>query len=176
MTDTTTGDPRHGATSGCGAPATGAPVGSREPVGQQRASTLASPSVGGYAPPRHAPDDPSLPRPRHASDGYGIQPQGLAPPTARSGYGLPPDDDPAAPPDLARLLRRHVPTRPSWTCASDGRPWPCAAARVHLRSQYAGDAVGLSMYMSQQLMTAAVDLADGGAPPPDLFHRFVAWT
>jgi hypothetical protein len=36
--------------------------------------------------------------------------------------------------------------------------------------------VGLAVYMSTQLMTAAVDITDGDALPPDLFNRFMAWT
>jgi hypothetical protein len=77
---------------------------------------------------------------------------------------------------IARMMARHSPARPSWTCNADGNLWPCPAARVHLRSQYAGDQVGLSMYMSGQLTSAAVDLAGAGPLPPDLFHRFLGWT
>jgi hypothetical protein len=73
-------------------------------------------------------------------------------------------------------MERHSPARPAWICRADGGPWPCPAARVHLRSKYAGDQVGLSMYMGRQLTAAAVDLSGGGALPPDLFHRFLGWT
>lgn len=76
----------------------------------------------------------------------------------------------------AGQLNRHLPVRPQWTCAVDGKPWPCPGARVHLRTQFAGDRSGLAVYMSTQLMTAAVDITDGDSLPPDLFNRFMAWT
>ncbi|HEY8452977.1 MAG: hypothetical protein FWJ70_07840 [Micromonosporaceae bacterium] len=192
-----TGDLHHGATIGRGTPVTGAPAGHGRD-GQERAATVSGAATDAYVVRRPAAGDHGLARDGAASDDdgfrpdgsgvrpddygvrpddYGLQPHGLARPATRSSdYDLPLDDDPTAPPALASLLRRHMPSRPSWTCVADGRPWPCAAARVHLRSQYAGDLVGLSMYMSRQLMAAAVDLAHDGAPPPDLFRRFVAWT
>jgi hypothetical protein len=71
---------------------------------------------------------------------------------------------------------RHLPVRPEWTCVVDGKPWPCPGARIHLRSQFVDDRVGLAVYMSTQLMTAAVDITSGDALPPDLFNRFMAWT
>lgn len=73
---------------------------------------------------------------------------------------------------MEAAVTRHLPQRPEWTCAADGKPWPCPGARVHLRSQYADDQLGLSMYMSAQLINAAADLGD---LPPDLFNRFMAW-
>lgn len=73
-------------------------------------------------------------------------------------------------------VSRHLPIRPQWTCVVDGKAWPCPGARVHLRSQFAGDRRGLAVYMSTQLMTAAVDITDGDSLPPDLFNRFMAWT
>jgi hypothetical protein len=77
---------------------------------------------------------------------------------------------------LGRQVNRHLPVRPTWICVVDGKPWPCPGARVHLRTQYVDDRVGLAVYMSTQLMTAAVDITDGDALPPDLFNRFMAWT
>lgn len=87
----------------------------------------------------------------------------------------------AAPPaelvDIVGVVeQRHSPSRPAWTCHADGRPWPCPTARVHLRSRYGDDRVGLSIHMSKQLTAAAVDLTRSGTLPPDLFHRFVGWT
>lgn len=73
-------------------------------------------------------------------------------------------------------VNRHLPIRPQWSCAVDGKPWPCPGARVHLRSQFADDRGGLAVYMSTQLMTAAVDMTNGETLPPDLFNRFMAWT
>jgi hypothetical protein len=73
-------------------------------------------------------------------------------------------------------VNRHLPVRPEWTCKVDRKPWPCPGARVHLRSQFVDDRVGLAVYMSTQLMTAAVDLTDDDVLPPDLFNRFMAWT
>lgn len=71
---------------------------------------------------------------------------------------------------------RHLPERPEWNCVVDGKPWPCPGARIHLRSQFVDDRVGLAVYMSTQLMTAAVDITNGDALPPDLFNRFMSWT
>lgn len=103
--------------------------------------------------------NPTAPAPPYYTDHSGPEPAG-----------------PAGGPGLAEPLHRHVPDRPSWICRADGRPWPCLAARVHLRSHYSRDQVGLSVYMNTRLMTAAVELAEGGTPPPDLFQRFVGWT
>jgi hypothetical protein len=79
-------------------------------------------------------------------------------------------------PGIGGPVNRHMPVRPAWTCVADDQPWPCPSARVHLRAEYAGDRSALAVYMSQQLMTAAVDIADRQPLPPDLFDRFLAWT
>ena len=72
-------------------------------------------------------------------------------------------------------MTQHQPERPTWTCTSDGQPWPCPVARVHLRSRYAGDPTRLAVYMSTLLMTAAADTGHCDVPPPELFNRFMAW-
>lgn len=77
--------------------------------------------------------------------------------------------------DTTTPVNRHLPNRPAWTCVVDGKPWPCAGARVHLRTAYADDRAGLAVYMSQELIAAAIDVADEDALPPDLFNRFMAW-
>jgi hypothetical protein len=80
------------------------------------------------------------------------------------------------PPRVSHPVSRHQPVRPVWTCAVDDKPWPCPSARVYLRTAYADDRAGLAVYMSQELTTAAIDIADGGSLPPDLFNRFMTWT
>jgi hypothetical protein len=60
-------------------------------------------------------------------------------------------------------------------CAGCGQPYPCSPARVELGETYAGDRVGLSVYMGMQLEHAAGDIGHT-TPPAELFERFLAWT
>lgn len=68
----------------------------------------------------------------------------------------------------------HPPSRPVWDCLACEKPWPCDPAREQLAVQYAGDRIGLSVYLGIQLARAA-----GEAPhltAEELHERFVAWT
>lgn len=69
---------------------------------------------------------------------------------------------------------RHSPLRPSWDCGTCGQPWPCPPARVELGERYAGDRVGLAVYVGMQLDHAAREMATADAS--DLYERFVSWT
>ncbi|MEV5818949.1 hypothetical protein ABUL04_27015 [Micromonospora harpali] len=73
----------------------------------------------------------------------------------------------------------HTPLRPLWCCRACGQPWPCAEARLLLKADYAGNAIGLSIYLCGMFYEAARDLyrlnPDDGPAPADLYARFVAW-
>jgi hypothetical protein len=69
----------------------------------------------------------------------------------------------------------HRPDRPSWLCGHCGQDWPCSPARVELGEQYAGDRVGLSVYMAAQHGQAAGEIS-ATVPPGELYERFLAWT
>jgi hypothetical protein len=60
-------------------------------------------------------------------------------------------------------------------CAACGQPYPCSPARVKLGEAYAGDRVGLAVYMGMQLEHAAGEIG-GTTPPKELWERFLAWT
>lgn len=70
----------------------------------------------------------------------------------------------------------HTPHQPGWTCrtCNDGVDWPCDPARVRLAESYAGDPLGLSLYMGGLLAAALTELPH--TPPAELFERFTAWT
>ena len=69
--------------------------------------------------------------------------------------------------------------RPLWICKRCAHPWPCAEARLALVAEYAGDRIGLSVYLCGQLYDAAVELhrlnPDEAPGPQALFARFVGW-
>ncbi|WP_433687850.1 hypothetical protein ACQP0I_02945 [Micromonospora carbonacea] len=88
-----------------------------------------------------------------------------------------PGDGPAA--DRPRAYPPHATLRPLWCCRACGQPWPCAEARLLLKADYAGNAIGLSIYLCGMFYEAARDLyrlnPDDGPAPADLYARFVAW-
>ncbi|MFD2766612.1 hypothetical protein [Micromonospora eburnea] len=75
--------------------------------------------------------------------------------------------------------RPHLPLRPLWLCRVCAAPWPCAAARLALVTEYATDPVGLNVYLCGVLYEATADLhrlhPDDGPDPAVLFDRFLAW-
>ncbi|MGN9805973.1 hypothetical protein [Micromonospora sp. L32] len=76
-------------------------------------------------------------------------------------------------------LRRHVAARPAWRCRVCAAPWPCPAAKLGLRIEYADDPVALSVHLCGLLHDAAGDwlrLHPRPADPAELFARFVGWT
>lgn len=76
-------------------------------------------------------------------------------------------------------VQRHLPLRPLWICRSCAGPWPCAPARLLLRSAYAADRPALAVFMSTVLHLAAEELGklnNPGPQPAELFTRFVEWT
>lgn len=68
----------------------------------------------------------------------------------------------------------HQPDRPGWDCRCCEQPWPCAPAKVRLGEAYAGDRLGLAIYMGGLYDQALAELQL--SPAPDVFARFVAWT
>ncbi|WP_018787308.1 hypothetical protein [Micromonospora sp. CNB394] len=80
---------------------------------------------------------------------------------------------------MTSAARPHLPIRPMWLCKRCAHPWPCAVARLSLVAEYAGDRVGMSVYLCGQLYEAAIDLHrlnPNEAPSPQaLFVRFVGW-
>ncbi|SCE64599.1 hypothetical protein [Micromonospora mirobrigensis] len=76
-------------------------------------------------------------------------------------------------------LRRHVAARPVWLCRACGAPWPCQPAKLGLRAEYAGDRVGLAVYLCGLLHEAVADrlrLRPDEVDPAEFFARFVGWT
>ncbi|HEY0700329.1 MAG TPA: hypothetical protein VGD43_21305 [Micromonospora sp.] len=77
-------------------------------------------------------------------------------------------------------IRPHRALRPLWLCRVCAAPWPCAAARLALRREYADDPVGLAVLMATTLHEAARDLyrlnPNPGPDPAALYRRFVRWT
>lgn len=73
----------------------------------------------------------------------------------------------------------HTPLRPLWCCRADGRPWPCADARLLLKAEFDADPVALTIYLAGLYHEAAHDLYQlnpyDGPTPRELFERFVAW-
>ncbi|MEH1169903.1 hypothetical protein V6V47_31440 [Micromonospora sp. CPCC 205539] len=73
----------------------------------------------------------------------------------------------------------HTPLRPTWCCRADGRPWPCAKARLLLKAEFDADPVALTVYLAGLYHEAAHDLYQLDPPdrpsPRELFDRFVAW-
>ncbi|WP_422753017.1 hypothetical protein [Micromonospora sp. WMMD708] len=73
----------------------------------------------------------------------------------------------------------HVPSRPHWGCRACGHPWPCDGARSALLAEYAGNRIGLFLYLAGCLHEAIDDLSQpdvsGTSDCEDLFDRFVDW-
>jgi hypothetical protein len=66
----------------------------------------------------------------------------------------------------------HQPSRPSWSCGTCGRDWPCRAAQERLRAGL--DRSRLAMLMWTYLEHYALDAGPG--PLRGAFDRFLAWT
>jgi hypothetical protein len=81
--------------------------------------------------------------------------------------------------DLPAGVRPHLPLRPLWLCRICGTPWPCATARLKLKSEYGDDRTGLSVYLCSVMHEAIADShrLDPQDPldPNAVFERFVAW-
>lgn len=73
----------------------------------------------------------------------------------------------------------HTPFRPLWACRACGQPWPCAEARLLLKTEYERRHLSLSIYLAGLLYEAMHDLyhlnPHDGPSPRALFDRFVAW-
>lgn len=65
----------------------------------------------------------------------------------------------------------HRVRRPSWTCAADGFPWPCALARRTLSSI---NPATLQQTMAKLMAIAQGELTD--VKPTTLYRRFIGWT
>ncbi|WP_372495056.1 hypothetical protein [Micromonospora phytophila] len=80
----------------------------------------------------------------------------------------------------ARGWPPHTPIRPMWCCRADGRPWPCAEARLLLKVEFDADPAGLTIYLAGLYHEAAHDLYQlnphDGPTPRELFERFVGWS
>lgn len=78
-----------------------------------------------------------------------------------------------------RMGHEHVPSRPHWGCRACGHSWPCDGARNVLLTEYAGNRIGLFLYLAGCLHEAIDDLsqadASGTSDCEDLFDRFVDW-
>jgi len=74
------------------------------------------------------------------------------------------------------MVTGHRPERPEWSCAIDGEPWPCHAARVELAEEYVDNPTALTLYLASYLYDAVDDYAGTtDRAPPDLFERFLGW-
>ncbi|WP_307804068.1 hypothetical protein [Micromonospora echinofusca] len=81
---------------------------------------------------------------------------------------------------LLGWLRQHQPVRPLWLCRACAAAWPCPAARLSLRIEYADNQVGLAMYLCALMHDAITDRArvqpTHRDDPQEIFTRFLAWT
>jgi hypothetical protein len=77
-------------------------------------------------------------------------------------------------------LEDHQPRKPMWCCRSCAQPWPCASGRLHLKTRYGQDPVGLSIRMAEMMADAMRDLyrlnPDDAPSPRAMFDRFLVWT
>ncbi|ATO86552.1 hypothetical protein ACWT_7137 [Actinoplanes sp. SE50] len=69
----------------------------------------------------------------------------------------------------------HVSERPEWNCRACGRPWPCSTARGTLLHEYRAFPSLLRIYLSAQMYDALEDMIIDGAPPLNLYQRFLGW-
>ena len=67
----------------------------------------------------------------------------------------------------------HRVQRPEWTCAADGLPWPCEAARKLLTGAF-DDPAALVLSLAGLMAQAADEL--GVEDPASLYRRFLGWT
>jgi transcriptional regulator with XRE-family HTH domain len=74
-------------------------------------------------------------------------------------------------PGSRKLSAAHRVLRPSWTCASDGLPWPCSEAQQALS---VNDLAALQRTMAKLMAIAGSELPD--RRPDALYRRFLAWT
>ncbi|RZT80663.1 hypothetical protein EV382_3921 [Micromonospora violae] len=70
-------------------------------------------------------------------------------------------------------MTKHGPILPLWLCETCGRPWPCAARRLELLSDYAASPISLALHMGACLTSAKTDMS--WAPPDALQRRFLGW-
>ena len=61
---------------------------------------------------------------------------------------------------------RHAAARPSWTCETCGRPWPCAAGWRELTTRYELTAPELRGFLSFALVNAIDDYRAHGIARP----------
>lgn len=70
-----------------------------------------------------------------------------------------------------RPLLQHPAARPSWECATCGRPWPCPPARAEISG--GASAFAVALYMGLCYQEAAEELP--GTPLVELHRRFLGW-
>lgn len=64
----------------------------------------------------------------------------------------------------------HPPARPSWNCATCGRPWPCEPAQAWLAAGMTR--ATLVMHMASLRADAVIQ---SGRSPAEISDRFVGW-
>ena len=73
----------------------------------------------------------------------------------------------------------HLPRRPLWLCRVEGRPWPCAEARLRLARQCQRDRVALCLYLGHVWIDMVSDLnrlyPDTAPEPGVLAERVFGW-
>jgi hypothetical protein len=67
----------------------------------------------------------------------------------------------------------HLHDRPGWDCQVCRQPWPCAEARSTLVTEFRSFPSVLTLYLSNKLYDAMLDL--GTDADPDLYERFLSW-
>jgi hypothetical protein len=67
----------------------------------------------------------------------------------------------------------HPPTRPSWTCATCGDPWPCGPRRAELLAEYATAPAALGVLMYGYFCDAMQDLPRWNEH--GVYRRFLGW-
>ncbi|SCL30360.1 hypothetical protein GA0070616_4060 [Micromonospora nigra] len=76
-------------------------------------------------------------------------------------------------------LERHLAVRPVWRCRECAAAWPCPAAKLRLRAEYAHDRPGLAIYLCVLMHDAISDrlrIDPDGVDPAEYFRRFIGWT
>jgi hypothetical protein len=75
-----------------------------------------------------------------------------------------------------RRPSEHIATRPTWDCRACDEPWPCPTAKAELLDEFTNYPSVLTIFMAAQMHVAQDDfVATSGAPPADLFERFMMW-